>query len=373
MSSAFSRQAAQRFNDLLETDRPNTHNELSPLLSLTQQLNYIGSAVRADDEFASRCRTRLMAVAAVQNVEPQTTRPRSAWRRNYQGLRRREDGQRRVPRRLALLAGTLAAMLGVSGVGIASSSAKPGEPLYSFKRDHETFTLAFARSDISRGQLHLQFARTRLSEAEGITDATQLDSTLDDADGDTRSAMRDLGDAALSRNSTSPLDPIDQFVVNQRKDLQSWMDKLSINKRTRAAESLAVLDQVQQRSTALRTALSCNNGPVSTNGSDDLGLIPGNCLAARAAEHGTSTKHDAPSAAPAGHSAATSSTTSNAPSPSQNASLTPSLSPSSVVAPPELPENPATATSAQPSGAPAKNPLDFLGGFFTVPPTPPTK
>ncbi len=372
MSSAFSRQAAQRFNDLLETDRPNTHNELSPLLSLTQQLNYIGSAVHADDEFASRCRTRLMAVAAVQNVEPQTARPRSAWRRNYQGLRRREDGQRRVPRRLALLAGTLAAMLGVSGVSMASGSASPGDPLYSFKRNSETLKLAFARSDISRGQLHLQFARTRLGEAEGIASAAQVNSTLDDADADTRSAMRDLGDEALSRSSTSPLDPIDQFVVNQRKDLQGWMDKLSVDKRTRAAESLTVLNQVQQRSAALRTALSCNNGPVSTNGSDELGSIPGTCLTARAVEQGTSPRHDAHSAAPAQHSTATSSTTSSTPSPSPNASPTASLNPSSVVPPSNLLKNPAPAPSVQPSEAPG-TPLDFLSKVFPAPPAPPTK
>ncbi|MGI8647478.1 MAG: hypothetical protein DLM55_08690 [Acidimicrobiales bacterium] len=366
MSSVFSRQAAQRFSDLLETDRPNTHNELSPLLSLAQQLNYIGGTVRADDEFVARCRTRLMAVAAVQNVDSQTAHPRSAWRRNYQGLRRREDGQRRVPRRLALLAGTLAAMLGVSGVSMASGSAVPGDTLYSFKRNSETLQLAFARSDISRGQLRLQFARTRLGEAEGIANTAQVDSMLDDADADARSAMRDLGDAALSRSSTSPLDSIDQFVVNQRKDLQSWMDKLPIDKRTRAAESLTVLDQVQQRSTALRSALSCKNGSANTNGSDELGLIPGTCLAARSVEHGASPKPDGRGAAPAQHGAATGSATSSAPSPSPEASP----APSSVVPPPNLLKNPATAPGVQPSGAPT-NPLDFLNGFFTGASAPP--
>ena len=90
--------AAERFNDLLEDDRTNTHTELSPLMSLAQQMESIGSSVRADDDFREQFRTRLMAVAAVQGVGNENTQ--RAPRTSYQGSRRKDS--RRMPKRFAM-------------------------------------------------------------------------------------------------------------------------------------------------------------------------------------------------------------------------------------------------------------------------------
>ncbi len=364
MSGVFSRRDAERFNDLLEADRSSTHNDLAPLLTLTQRLNIMGSTVHPDAEFAARCRTRLMAVAAVQSIGSDAVAPSRGWRRGYQGLRRYPDTPRRVPRRLALLSGTLAALLGLSSMGMASGSALPGHLLYDFKRSKETAQLAFARSDINRGQLHLQFARTRLNEAQAIQNAAGIDAALDDADADTRSAMRDLGEAAISRGSTTPLDAIDQFESAQRQDLQAWMDELSTDKRTRPAESLAVLDQVQERSQGLRNSLACSGGVASSGISDEFGPLPGDCAAAPNAGDKKwdfaipSKEANTPARPPIPG-------TPNSGAPAPNTPGSPSASSTPNQGPPLLQNPSSPPLGGQQAGTPKQDPLgDFLGGFF---------
>ena len=56
----------------------------------------------------------------------------------------------------------------VSGMSAASGDAIPGDALYGVKRSTEQAQLALAGSDVSRGQLHLEFARTRLAEAGAL-------------------------------------------------------------------------------------------------------------------------------------------------------------------------------------------------------------
>ncbi|MGH3428891.1 MAG: DUF5667 domain-containing protein [Terriglobales bacterium] len=354
MTGVFTRQAAERFNDLLEADRSSTHNDLSPLLSVTRQLSRVGSMVHPDPEFAARFRTRLMAVAAVQeanstSVAPANSNRSRGWLGHYQGLRRKEGTPRRVPRRLALLTGTLAVLLGLSSVGMASGNAKPGEALYGLKRNKETAQLALAGSDVSRGELHLQFARTRLNEAESITGMSKISSTLSDADAETRSAMHDLGTAAMNRDSTAPLDTIDRFVVSQRQNLSDWLGDLSGDKRTRAANSLTTLDQVQQRSQGLRSTLACRHGVVGQQNSDDLGPLVQACspVAVNGAKKPAQPGEKAPINTPSAPGV-------NPPS----ASGSPSTPVTNSRQPGLLPQQPL------PSGQPDGQIPDWLGGIF---------
>jgi|GEM_PF-1068929 len=366
MAGGFSRRDAERFNDLLEADRSRTHNDLSPLLTLTQRLNVVGNTVRADDEFAARCRTRLMAVAAVQDLGNEAVARPQGWRRDYQGLRRQIGSPRRVPRRLALLSGTLAALLGLSSMGMASGGAMPGDALYGMKLRGEAMQLAFARSDVSRGQLHLEFARNRLNEAQSIGSAAGIDSALDDADADTRSAMRDLGGAAMGQESAAPLDAVDQFVSTQRQDLQSWMDELSPDKRARSAESLAVLDQVEQRSQGLRSDLACSNGAAGNGTTDELGPLPGGCAAAPATDD---KKLDTPSGTsePSRQPTAPGTPTTGAPPSTAGSAQAPAPTPSQGPSREQpLLEGPSSSPAGeQQTGTPEDPVGDFLGGIFT--------
>ncbi len=64
--------------------------------------------------------------------------------------------------------------MAVSGISAASENASPGDALYGVKRSTERAQLAMAGSDVTRGQLSLDFAQTRLTEAAampGDTDA----------------------------------------------------------------------------------------------------------------------------------------------------------------------------------------------------------
>ncbi len=60
--------------------------------------------------------------------------------------------------RAAVLIGVTAGALALSGVSAASTDSLPGDALYQVKRSSERAQLALAGSDLSRGQLHLEFA-----------------------------------------------------------------------------------------------------------------------------------------------------------------------------------------------------------------------
>lgn len=268
------RRAAQRFDELLNTDRPPAHDELTPLVAIPSRLNEMGRGVGIDPAFRDRLRTRLVAVAQVHGVGTETDTPPASKRRVS------------LPRRAALLSGTLAVLIGLSGVGVASNGAVPGDALYSVKRSREAAQLALAQSDSSRGQLHLQFARTRLTEASSVrSDSAELSRALDDMDADTRSAMRELGSVAVSRKSTAALDSVDEFVVGQRQDLMALISELSVDRRARPMSSLALVEQVAERSTSLRESLNCGNASENTR-TDELGPLPRRCAAMPAVEAG---------------------------------------------------------------------------------------
>lgn len=268
------RRAAERFNDLLDTNAPSAHDEIAPLIALTKRMDSLTDGSTMDPAFRDRFRTRLLAVAAVQGVGD-TSREREQETRP--SLRRR----RFTPRRTALISGTIATLIALSGVGVASNGAMPGDALYSIKRSREAAQLALARSDVSRGQLHLDFARTRLKEARQVDgNVHELGQALDDMDAETRSGMLELSDAAVERRSAAPLDAVDSFVKSQRGNLANLVAELPTDKRRRALDSLMVIEQVRQRSSSLRPDLLCTADYSGAGDSDELGPIPRSCTTA---------------------------------------------------------------------------------------------
>lgn len=238
-----------------------------------------------DPAFRDRLRQRLVAVATVQgNAAEPDARPARGERHLHRPPRRR------MPRRLAIAGGTLAALVALSGVGAASGDAVPGDALYSVKRSREAAQLALARSDVSRGQLHLQFARTRLAEAATVLgNDRQLRRVLGDMDADTRTGMRELTGAAVERRDRAPLDFIEQeFVAMQRRQLIALIGDLPENRRGRALDSLALIEQAHERSRALRPSLQCAAGHAGASRSDELGPLPRRCAALPGVEPGGS-------------------------------------------------------------------------------------
>jgi len=151
----------------------------------------------------------------------------------------------------------------------------PGDALYGVKRSTERAELAFAGSDIGRGQLHLEFARTRLTEAQQVSGSARFRRVLDDMDSDTRQGVKLLTTAAVDRQDPAALDAVDAFVRAQQRDAGAVLDKVNGDSRSRLLSSLDLLERVATRSEQLRETLTC--GITASDGSDALGPRPGSC------------------------------------------------------------------------------------------------
>lgn len=156
----------------------------------------------------------------------------------------------------------------------------PGDALYGMKRSTERAQLALASSDISRGQLFLDFARTRVGEAAKLRgDRIGYSAVLDDMDADTRQGVRLLTAASVQRAESGSLDTLNIFVSGQRRAVSALLDGSTHVDRGRTQRSLLLLDSIRERSDTLRAAIACGL-PVPTT-SDALGPDPSTCPGAR--------------------------------------------------------------------------------------------
>ena len=282
-TNVFYRRRAERFAQLLDEAsggrrhhvRDRSDEGLAELIAVSDHLIAVKPPVEIDPDFRTGLRAMLVAkaerdgigVTALEAPEPDfatESRPRFAGRR--------------IRARGAVIVGVAVGAIAVSGMSAASENAMPGDALYGVKRSTEKAQLALASSDVTRGQLFLDFARTRLAEAGGVSDADGFAGVLEDMDGDTREGAKLLHSAAVARRDATPLDAVDAFVSGQRQQITKVLDKLPAANRDRAVASLAVLDQVSQRAKGLRTTLDC--GDAATVGADVLGPKPGTCWSA---------------------------------------------------------------------------------------------
>jgi len=175
------------------------------------------------------------------------------------GLLGRAGGSgRRIRARGAIVIGVAAGAMAVSGISAASESAHPGDALYGVKRSTERAQLAMAGSSLTRGQLSLNFARTRLAEAISLPDDDSgFGAVLKDMDADTVQGVKLLNASAVARKDATPLNTVDGFVATQRRAIEPALERLSAGNRDRALRSLNLLDDVAKRSANLRTGLAC--------------------------------------------------------------------------------------------------------------------
>ncbi|BCB85444.1 hypothetical protein Psuf_027570 [Phytohabitans suffuscus] len=284
-TNVFYRRRAERFAQLLDEAsggrrhhvRDRADEGLAELIAVSDHLIAVKPQVGIDPDFRTGLRAMLVAKAerdgigatAVDAPEPDfasESRPRFAGRR--------------IRARGAVIVGVAVGAIAVSGMSAASENAMPGDALYGVKRSTERAQLALASSDVTRGQLFLNFARTRLAESGGVREPAGFAGVLDDMDGDTREGAKLLHSAAMARRDATPLDAVDTFVTGQRQQMTRMLDSLHTASRERAVASLAVLDQVSQRSKGLRATLDC--GDATTAGADVLGPKPGTCWSAPA-------------------------------------------------------------------------------------------
>jgi hypothetical protein len=258
--------------------RSTLDDSLTGLVSVGQRLSELPVKVEAQQEFRDGLRAMLMAAAEREGIGatakdpvPEVTR-----RAGLRSLRRpagsRPAVSRRTRTRGAIVVGLAAGTLALSGMSAASGDAIPGDALYSVKRSTEKAQLALAGSDISRGQLYLEFARTRLDEAQAVKDPTGLTSVLDDMDGETLEGVRLLTATAMTRKDTAALDAVDGFVTSQRGAAEKLKAATGGDAHTRAAKSVTLLDEIERRSKALRPLVRC--GSTAATAPDTLGPVP---------------------------------------------------------------------------------------------------
>ncbi|WP_431901863.1 DUF5667 domain-containing protein [Micromonospora chalcea] len=281
-SDLFSRRRAERFAQLLDEAnggrrhhvRSKADGELTALVEVSRRLG-AGPDVEPGAEFRTGLRAMLVATAEREGVgtpAKTTTGVRGTLLPAITGRRARARG--------AILVGVAAGAVALSGISAASENALPGDALYGMKRSTERAQLALASSDISRGQLFLDFARTRLDEAASVRgDRLGFSAVLDDMDADTRQGVRLLTTVAAQRSDPVALDAVDTFLAGQRRVVSGLLDRPDHAERDRTRRSLALLDAAGKRADALREAIAC--GLPAPQASDALGPAPAACPADR--------------------------------------------------------------------------------------------
>lgn len=294
----FCRRRAERFAQLLDEAngarrhhvRTRLDGELSELVQFGRRIHTDAPSVEVDPEFRTGLRALLVATAERDGIgqgmpsgaapagPPDRVRPEATGRRrtlrpllNHQSTRVRARG--------AIILGVAAGAIAVSGMSAASENALPGDALYGMKRSTERAQLALAPSDLNRGQLFLDFARTRLTEAEALRgDLTGFAAVLDDMDAETRQGVKLLTTAAMQRGDSAPLDAVIVFLDGQRPQVAGLFTAVTTRtERDRADASLDLLDQVRDRADGLRASFSCGTGTGPAPRTDSLGPHPRPC------------------------------------------------------------------------------------------------
>jgi uncharacterized membrane protein YgcG len=218
-----------------------------------------------------------------------------------------------IGRPLAVVASvvTVFALL-LGGAVWMSKKALPGDTLYGLKRASESTELAFAGSDTKKAQLYLDFASERAREARGLLGRTTasatgaqadaldshtadlIDSTLSSADSDVTKASALLGNQAVEKNSTSPLNLITSWAPGQLARLHDLADAMPAGDlRSRAESSAHLVVAAVTRANDLAPIVTSNCADQVTT--DTLGPVPaGGCAATLPSQSTTQKTTNAP-------------------------------------------------------------------------------
>ena len=276
---------AERFAELLDETSGRRHHshgtadeQLAELVAIGHRLSATPIRVQAEPDFRVDLRAMLVAAAERDGIGAAAVSAVETEPGSHSGVRRSlSSSGRRIRARSAIVIGVAAGAMAVSGISAASENASPGDALYGVKRSTERAQLAMAGSDDTRGQLSLDFARTRLAEAAAMRgDDPAFGRVLNDMDADTKKGVRLLTGSAVTRSQPAELTTVDGFVSRQRHTLQPVLERLSPANEERALESVALLDDVHDRTASLRAGLAC---PTRVRvGADALGPRLKNCL-----------------------------------------------------------------------------------------------
>lgn len=238
-------------------------------------------------------------------------------------------------RLLAAGVGVAVATGSVGGIAIASSSAVPGDPLYSAKKMFENIQLSLSGSPTDRGGQYLHLADIRLSEIDALLSRRDADvpgsptaAYLDQALTDLQTMIGDGGQLLLDQvrvhGDEHAVHLLSDFLLTERQRVVDLTWQLPLTLQKRPAQIVALMDdlyrQLQQAAAAMpRPGGAPTAGPGTRPGS---GVDTGSSGQAQASPSRSGRHSAAPGESP---SAAPSGEASNAPesSPSAQASSSP--------------------------------------------------
>jgi hypothetical protein len=349
--------------------------------SLTPVLD---GTVALQPDFRAALRQRLVAVATVQGAVADV--PGADEHAGASAFERALSWSRSwtAQKRLAAVSGAMAAVVALTGVGVASSRSLPGQPFYGIKRASEALQLELAGSDTAKGTKHLEFAATRLREVQALvrgdhelaagTPGTPLSAglaaslqervndTLKDFNSETSEGRTLLEGVYRRTGKTAPLRVLATFATQQKHKLTGLLPDLPDGSAVAAQQSLQLVEGLGKTATDLLAVgtcqASCNpdaSGPTlpvepapkpgtsATPGADDNNGVPP-CAC------GQPTTAPEPSAEPSD---------SPTPEPTESATATPSPSPSPTKSPDGgiLPPLPIPLPTILPTSLPTLIPL----------------
>jgi hypothetical protein len=273
--SGFDRKRVERFAEFVgAANGPHTHrrtnvdDELSPLTLLTRRLTDLPMQA-PDADFSSNLRGFLVATAerdgigqtaavASKDAAARTTElPALAGKTQ---VVRQVSGRGTGRTRLAVLAGVAAGAIVLSGVSAASTGALPGDPLYSVKRSTERAQLALAGSDASRGRLYLEFARSRMTEADQV-DPSRVATVLADMNTEMDQGAALVLSAVVAGSDDTGIGTVTAFISDQETALNQLRNSLGTSLAPSVADqvtaaSFAELNKIQTRVTDINRAIT---------------------------------------------------------------------------------------------------------------------
>jgi hypothetical protein len=263
------------FARLVDGDVAVRDSAVSGLADIAAALRLMGRTVTRPEpgpQFRTDLRQRLVAVATVQAagqaagqaVAGAVPPSRVAGRRTPATVGRTIPRGRRT---ILALASTVAVATSVTGVAVAASGSLPGSPFYDVKRATESVQLWTAQGQLAKGHRHLEFAATRLSEAQQLSPtSSHLPSTLDSMDEQTRDGTNDLVAVAQSSQSTAPLVELQQFAHRQYAGIQQLLASAAPALRQREIKSATLVELINAQAATLRADCVSCTGPGSTSG-----------------------------------------------------------------------------------------------------------
>ncbi|MER6442834.1 MULTISPECIES: DUF5667 domain-containing protein [unclassified Streptomyces] len=152
------------------------------------------------------------------------------------------------------------------GVAAASSDALPGDSLYGLKRGMEDIKLGLAHGDSDRGELYLDQASTRLSEARRLMERGRSGSLDHESLGEVRRALsgmqhdateghRLLHEAYERDGSLGPIQALSAFAQSHRQAWGALRDRLPVQLGDVSQQVSSVFAAIDQEVDPLRSLL----------------------------------------------------------------------------------------------------------------------